>query len=567
MSISTSFYCTLLLILMSILNYLSRLQPTISIIAKMISEVAYNVSLKIITLWSWWWEVNNEDEKLARTILTISVPALVFLWYKLMLFYTTKASTPLPPGPYGLPLVGYLPFLGSNLHEIFTNMAQKYGPIFSLRLGSKLCVVVNSLDLVKVVSHDLDQTFANRSSHIAALTISYGRSNIAWSNNNKHWRNMRKLLVSQVMSNANLNASQTFRTHEVKRTVNQLFNNLGEKFNINEIAFNTEVNVVTSMLWGSSKSSEDVSIGDGFREVEFKIMELLGAPNISDFLPVLSWFDLQKRKREMQQQFEYVNEIFDNIIQKRIKTNLSKTDGADGNKDFLQIMLELKDQKDTSSSFNMIHIKALLMDFVTAATDTTSTMVEWVMAEMLNNPSAMKRVQDELTTVVGINNIVEESHMPKLTYFDAVIKETFRLHPPLPLLIQRCPSESCKVGGYVVPKDTMVFMNVWAIHRDPNNWPDPLEFKPERFLNGKWDYSGNNLKFLPFGTGRRICPGMPLGNKMLMYILASLLHSFEWKLPKDDEFELREEFGLVAKKRKPLVAIPSQRLPDATLYM
>ncbi|KAK1430561.1 hypothetical protein QVD17_13387 [Tagetes erecta] len=490
----------------------------------MISEVAYKICLKIMTLWSWWWEVNNEEEKLARTILTVSVPVLVFLWYKLMLFYTTKRSTPLPPGPYGLPLVGYLPFLGSNLHEIFTNMAQKYGPIFSLRLGSKLCVVVNSLDLVKVVSHDLDQTFANRSSNIAALTISYGRSNIAWSNNNKHWRNMRKLLV----------------------------------------------NVVTSMLWGSSKSSEDVSIGDGFREVEFKIMELLGAPNISDFIPMLSWFDLQKRKREMQQQFEYVNEIFDNIIQKRIKTNSSKIDGADekdGQKDFLQIMLELKDQMDTPASFNMIHIKALLMDFVTAATDTTSTMVEWVMAEMLNNPDVMKRVQDELTTVVGINNIVEESHMPKLTYFDAVIKETFRLHPPLPLLIQRCPGETCKVDGYIVPKDTMVFMNVWAIHRDPNNWPEPLEFKPERFLNGKWDYSGNNLKFLPFGTGRRICPGMPLGNKMLMYILASLLHSFEWKLPKDDEFELREEFGLVAKKRKPLIAIPSQRLPHATLYM
>ncbi|KAK1430559.1 hypothetical protein QVD17_13384 [Tagetes erecta] len=537
----------------------------------MISEVAYTIYLKIMTLWSWWWEVNNEEEKLARTILTISVPALVFLWYKLMLFYTTKRSSPLPPGPYGLPLVGYLPFLGSNLHEIFTDMAQKYGPIFSLRLGSKLCVVVNSVDLVKVVSHDLDQIFANRSSHQAALTVSYGRSNIAWSDNNKHWRDMRKLLVSQVMSNANLKASQTYRTYEVKRTVNQLFNNIGETFNINEIAFNTEVNVVTSMLWGSSKSNEDDVIGDGFREVEFKIIELLGAPNISDFLPMLSRFDLQKRQREMKKQFEYVDAIFDNIIQKRIKTNSSKTNGVvveDGKKDFLQIMLELKDQNANQESFNMIHIKALFMDFITAATDTTSTMVEWVMGEVLNNPDVMRRVQDELTTVVGINNIVEESHLPNLTYFEAVIKETFRLHTPLPLLIQRCPSVTCKVGGYTVPKGSIVFMNVWAIHRDPNNWSDPLEFKPERFLNGKWDYNGSNLKFLPFGSGRRICPGMPLGNKMLMYIVASLLHSFEWKLPQDDEFELREEFGLVAKKKKPLVAIPvAQRLSDATLYM
>lgn len=146
--------------------------------------------------------------------------------------------------------------------------------------------------------------------------------------------------------------------------MNHLYNKIGEKFNINEIAFNTKVNVVTSMLWGSSKSSDDDVIGDGFREVEFKIIELLGAPNISDFLPVLASFDLQKRQRDMKKQFVYVNEIFDNIIQKRIKANSSKTEGAveeDGKKDFLQIMLELKDQNADQESFNMIHIKALLM--------------------------------------------------------------------------------------------------------------------------------------------------------------------------------------------------------------
>ncbi|KAK1430564.1 hypothetical protein QVD17_13390 [Tagetes erecta] len=371
------------------------------------------------------------------------------------------------------------------------------------------------------------------------------------------------------MSNANLKASQSYRTYEVKRTMNQVFGKIGEKVDINEIAFSTEVNVVTSMLWGSSKSSEEIVIGDSFREVDFKIIELLGAPNISDYLPALSWFDLQKRQRDMKKQFDYVDQIFDNIIEKRIKMNSDKSDGTieDGKKDFLQILLELKDQKDTYASFNMIHIKALLMDIIVAATDTTSTMVEWVMAEILNSPVVMRKVQDELTSIVGMNSFVEESHLPKLTYLDAVIKETFRLHPPLPLLIQRCPDESCNVGGYTIPKDTILFMNVWAIHRDPKNWINPLEFKPERFLNGRWDYNGNNLKFLPFGSGRRICPGIPLGDKMLMYILASLLHSFEWTLPKDDKFDLHDEFGYVTKKRKPLVAIPCQRLSDATLYM
>ncbi|KAI3756490.1 hypothetical protein L1987_56311 [Smallanthus sonchifolius] len=528
--------------------------------------------LKMITYWSWWGEVDNEGDKLDRTILTVSFPALVFLWYKLMLFL--KATTSLPPGPYGLPVVGYLPFLGSNLHEVFTDMAHKYGPIFSLQLGRKLHVVVNTMDLVKVVAHDMDQTFANRNPSVTALTITYGGSDIAFTDSKVHWRNLRKVLASQVMSNKNLKASESFRTHEVRRSVNKVYTKIGKKVDIKEIAFNTEVNVVTSMLWGRSKSDDDEMessyVGDGFREVESKVMQLLGAPNISDFFPVLSWFDLQKRERDMQKQLEYVDQIFNKIIEKRIKVNSSKINGEvkeDEKKDFLQILLELKDQKDSPASFNMIQIKALLMDVVIAATDTTTTMSEWVMAAILNNPDVMRKVQDELTEVIGMNNIVEESHLHKLTYLDAVIKETFRLHTPLPHLVHRCPDKSCTVGGYTVPKGTIVLMNVWAIHRDPNIWTKPLEFRPERFLNGKWDYNGNNMKFLPFGSGRRICPGIPLAEKMLMYIIASLLHSFDWSLPKDEEFDVSDEFGFVTKKKKALVAIPSQRLSEATLYM
>ncbi|XP_076881789.1 cytochrome P450 76C1-like [Bidens hawaiensis] len=538
----------------------------------MLSQVGYNIYLKTITVWSWWWDISNKHDELARIILTISVPTLLLAWYKWTVSYS-KGSNRLPPGPYGLPIVGYLPFLGYNVHERFTEMARKYGPIFSLRLGSKLHVVVNSMDLVKVVARDMDQTFANRCPPLTALAITYGGSDIAWSNNNAQWRNKRKLLVSQVLSNANLKATQAFRTHEVLKTLSEVYAKIGTKVDVNKIAFETEANVVTSMLWGCTKSGEgeDSSyIGDGFREVEFKIMELLGASNISDFIPMLSWFDLQRRQRDMRRQLEFVDRIFDDVIEGRIEMNSSKIKGEveeHERKDFLQILLELKDQKDAPTSLNIIEIKALLMDIVVAATDTTSTMVEWVMAEILHNPDVMRKVEDELTNVIGIKNIVEESHLSELTYLDAVIKETFRLHPPLPLLIQRCPDESCGLAGYTIPKGTIVYMNVWAIQRDPQNWTNPLEFKPERFLNLKWEYNGNNFKFLPFGLGRRICPGIPLGEKMLVYILASLMHSFKWSLPKDEDFDLSDEFGFVTKKRIPLIAIPSQRLCDASLYM
>ncbi|KAF5789768.1 putative cytochrome P450 [Helianthus annuus] len=176
----------------------------------MISEVGTKI---ILTIWSWWWEVPNQQDKFARTVLTVLVPSsLIYVW---RLSYSRKAH--LPPGPYGLPVIGYLPFLSSNLHEKFTEIAHKYGPIFSLQLGSKLHVVVNSMDLAKVVTREHDNTFANRNPPITGLTITYGGMDLVWSNNNKHWRNVRKLLASQVLSNANLNASQSLRTHEVRR--------------------------------------------------------------------------------------------------------------------------------------------------------------------------------------------------------------------------------------------------------------------------------------------------------------------------------------------------------------
>ncbi|PWA82523.1 flavonoid 3'-hydroxylase cytochrome P450 [Artemisia annua] len=294
----------------------------------LVTDFKDKIYYTMINYWSWWWEVDNESDNVARTILTILVPILVLLWYKWTVSYTKKPRSRLPPGPYGLPVIG-------------------------LYLGSKLNVVVNSIDLAKVVARDLDQTFANRNPPVTAITVTYGLLDIAWSNNNTHWRNTRKLLVSQVLSNANLDACQGFRTDEVRKTVGHVYAKIGEIVDINEISFETELNVVTNMLWGRNESG---GLLEGFREVEFKMIELLGAPNISDFIPMLSWFDLQGRKREMQKQHEHLDRILDNVIKARMEGVLHD----DGKKDFLQIMLELKDQKDGPTSLNMVQIKALL---------------------------------------------------------------------------------------------------------------------------------------------------------------------------------------------------------------
>lgn len=203
---------------------------------------------------------------------------------------------------------------------------------------------------------------------------------------------------------------------------------------------------------------------------------------------------------------------------------------------------------------------------VVGGSDTSSNAIEFAFAEVMNKPEVMRKAQDELDRVVGKDSIVEESHMHKLPYLHAIMKESLRLHPVLPLLIPHCPSETCTIGGFSVPKGARVFVNVWAVHRDPSSWENPLEFKPERFLNSKFDYSGSDFNYFPFGSGRRICAGIAMAERMFLYFLATLLHSFDWRLPEGKKMDLTEKFGIVLKLKNPLVAIPTPRLSNPALY-
>ena len=205
-----------------------------------------------------------------------------------------------------------------------------------------------------------------------------------------------------------------------------------------------------------------------------------------------------------------------------------------------------------------------LQDLLVGGTESSAMTVEWAISELLKKPELFKKATQELDRVIGQNRWVTEKDIPNLPYVEAIVKETMRMHPVVPMLVPRCAREDCNVAGYDIQKGTRVLINVWSIGRDPELWKDPQEFYPERFIGKEIDVKGQDYELLPFGSGRRMCPGYSLGLKVVQSTLANLLHGYNWKLPGDmnpEELDMEEIIGLSTPRKFPLVAVVEPRLP------
>ena len=206
-----------------------------------------------------------------------------------------------------------------------------------------------------------------------------------------------------------------------------------------------------------------------------------------------------------------------------------------------------------------------VQDMIVAGSDTTAISVEWGMAELVKNPRVQQKAQEELDRVIGFERVMTEADFSNLPYLQCVAKEALRLHPPTPLMLPHRANATVKVGGYDIPKGSNVHVNVWAVARDPAMWKNPTEFRPERFLEEDVDMKGTDFRLLPFGAGRRVCPGAQLAINLVTSMLGHLLHHFVWTPPegvKAEEIDLSENPGLVTYMRTPLQAIASPRLPS-----
>nr|AFK79030.1 cytochrome P450 CYP736A53 [Bupleurum chinense] len=469
----------------------------------------------------------------------------------------------LPPGPRGLPIVGSLLHLGKLPHRTFQELAKKYGPIMSLRLGYVSTIVVSSPEAAKLFLKTHDSVFADRPKLEAVEHLSFGDNGITFTNGT-FWRHVRKFVVQELLAPAKVNSYEGMRREELGVVVEEIKKDAaaGEVVDVSAKVGDMIENMTYRYLFGRSKDDR-FDLKGIMTEASF----LAGQFNIVDFVPFLRPFDLQGLARRYKQKSKQLDEMLELIIDEH-EQNLN--DSHKGNPDVVDEMILLsrndssKNHHELAKLLDRPSIKSIVIDIITASINTSSISIDWILTELMKHPTAMKKCQEELTSVVGLDRMVEEKDLPKLEYLYMVIKEGLRLYPIAPLLGPHEAKEDIMINGYHIHKKSRIIVNVWAIGRDPKVWSDNAEeFIPERFADSKIDLRGRDFELLPFGSGRRGCPGIQLGVLNVQLVLAQLLHCFEWELPAGkapEDLDMTELFGLTIPRIEHLQLVPKIRI-------
>ncbi|XVF52082.1 hypothetical protein PTKIN_Ptkin04bG0236400 [Pterospermum kingtungense] len=485
--------------------------------------------------------------------------SILFLLFK-PLFHRSSSSN-LPPGPTGLPILGSILRLGPHPNQSLADLAKIHGPIMSLRLGSITTVVLSSPEMAKQVLQTHAQSFSDRPIPDAIASIPNLEASLVWGpSDDTRWRKLRGICSTQLFSTQKLNSLQHLRYQKVERLIEHIRKNClsSSQVNIGQVVFATTLNLIFSTMFSIDIVDPEFSTAQEFKDLVWKMVESAGKPNLSDYFPFLKRFDLQGVRKNARVSYDRMHEIFDEMIGKRMEARAS--DSTTKNGDFLDVLLDQWEQD--GSALNRETIKPLIQNLFIAGSETSATTTEWAMAELLRNPEVMRKARNELIRVIGSERTVKESDIDELPYLQAVVKETLRLHPAAPLLLPYKARNNAEICGYTIPKGAHVLVNIWAINRDPKYWNQPLKFYPERFIGSKMDYKGGSFEFIPFGAGRRLCLGLPLATRMVHLMLASMILSFDWKLPQGtnpEDLDMQEHFGMTLKKAKPLYAIPVSR--------
>ncbi|KAG5572858.1 hypothetical protein H5410_062624 [Solanum commersonii] len=488
---------------------------------------------------------------------------LIFIVYALYeLLNNIQSRKMYPPGPKGLPIIGHLHLLGKNPHQDFQKLAKTHGPLMYVRLGLVPTIVVSSADTAEKFLKTYDHIFATRPHNEAAQYLAYGQKNLITAKYGPYWRNMRKLCTQHLLSNQKINSFQSMRRQQVEFMIKSLKNEACDHRIVVDLSAkisSLSADLTCLMVFGKKYMDEDLD-KRGFKAVVEEVEHLAATPNLGDFFPFLGVIDLQGLTRRLKD----LSKVFDEFLEKIIDEHVQSRDQKQS-KDFVDTMLDIMQSGETEFQFDRRHIKAILFDMLVAAVGTSATAIEWIITELLRHPHVMKKLQKELEEVIGLEKMVKESDLENLNYLDMVVKEGLRLHSVAPLIPHEA-MEDCIVNNFHIQKGSRIMINYYAIQRDPNIWPGAEKFFPERFVGSSIDIRGRDFQLLPFGSGRRSCPGMQLGIIIVQLVVAQLVHCFDWELPigmQPCELDVEEHFGLATSREHPLMVIPTYRLNNA----
>ncbi|CAH1428504.1 unnamed protein product [Lactuca virosa] len=443
------------------------------------------------------------------------IACLLFLLFVVLiktLFSTSKPHKNLPPSPRRLPLIGNLHQLGYNPHRTLRAMAQIYGPMMLIRLGTVPVLVASSVDAAREIMKTHDLIFSNRPKLNIPGRLCYGSKDIAFSQYGEYWRQVKSIAVLHLLSNKRV---QSYRVA------------LGRTYD-----------------------------GKKFKGLLERFLELLGSFTVGSYIPWLTWVD---RLSGLERRADEVAKEFDEFLEGVIEQRLNKKGVGVVTQYLVDILLEI--QKDNTTGFRLERdaIKAIIMDVFSAGTDTTFTNLEWAICELLRHPQTMRRLQQEAREVGQGKSMITEDNLDNMPYLKAVLKETLRLHAPVPLLLLRESTQDVKLLGYDITAGTQVIINAWAIARDGSTWEEPDKFRPERFLDSPIDYKGLHFELIPFGAGRRGCPGIQFAMVVNELVFANLVYKFDFSSTDGEDLDMSESIGLTVRKKCPILVVATPR--------
>ncbi|XWS76055.1 hypothetical protein CRYUN_Cryun01aG0144500 [Craigia yunnanensis] len=511
--------------------------------------------------------------------------------FGLVLFYKLwKQGTPihqsrqilLAPEPSGaLPFIGHMHLLGGKrtLAQTWGAMADKYGPIFTIRLGVFPALIISNHEAVKECFTTNDRVLANRPRSNAGIYLGYDHAGFGFAPYGEYWREMRKLAMVELLSGRRLETLKHVQFSEVNAFIKDLYSfckkneqNPGPKIAISHkfeaLTLNTIMRLVAGKRYFSDADGEDDEEAAHVTKVIKDFMYVSGLFAPSEVIPFLGWMDsiFTGQVKSMKHVAKEIDSIVGRWVEEH-KLKRLKSEPGDS-QDFIDLLLSAIEEDSMFGYTRETIIKATVMNLFLAGSDTTSITLTWILSNLMNNRHALSCAQEELDLKVGRDKWVQDSDIEKLVYLQAVIKETLRLYPPGPISVPHEAREDCSISGYHVQKGTRVIVNLWKMHRDPRIWSNPDEFQPERFLtsHANVDVMGQHFELIPFGSGRRSCPGMTLALQMTHLTIARILHGFDLTTPFDEPVDMTEGLGITMPKATPLEVILSPRLP-AAMYL